>query len=475
MRKKMRNTSFAMLSILLISLLIPSPGVYGQNDLPLQATAAILVEQTTGRVLYQKNAHQPMYPASTTKLLTALVVIQHLDLDRIVVVGPEIRGMPAGFATNLHVEGEEITVEVLLKALLIRSSNEAGRVLALEVVRTVEGRANISYADAKPRFSQLMNQMAASLGAENSHFNNPYGLHNDAHFTTAYDLALIARAFMEQPVLMGIAAMGDYVGDGLGGRGHPEANVRQYSLVNTNLMLPGATFGHPYIIGGRTGFTTPAGHCFVGLARHDGLSLVSVVLDSTDVERWQDTRMLIDYGFINYAFRDVAADGAPLGTVYIQNPRLGDPETLDIFLSHGHTALLSRAEYASIAWEINFDPLYEVLLYGEAQDAGDATTLRAPLESGATVGTITYTAGGQALFTAPVVTARAVYERTFDSDMDFYMDRILSNIFTIRGLPYWFGVVGTLFGIVGISMAVSANRKAKRSNHWQPQGPRRRL
>ena len=470
MRKFTQTILCFLLILLLKSVLMHPYSVHGQSELPLQAAAAVLVEQTTGRVLYAKNAHEPMYPASTTKLLTALVAIQYLQLDDIVVVGPEIRGMPVGFATNLHVEGESVTVEMLLKALLIRSSNEAGRVLALAVVRTAEGRENISYTDAKPRFSQLMNNTAAALGAENSHFNNPYGLHNDAHFTTAYDLALIARAFMDNPVLMDMVAIREFYGDGLGGRYHPGANVRQYSFTNTNLMLPGATFGHPYIIGGRTGFTTPAGHCFVGMAYHNGLSLVSVVLYSTDTERWQDTRLLIDYGFINFGFREVAAADQWLDAVTIENPRLGDPAYVDILLVDGHTALLSRAEYADISWEIAFDPLYEV-----AQAENGETMLRAPIESGAAIGTVVYRAGGEVIFSTPVVTARQVQARTFDSDMDYYIDMVLSNIFTTRALPYWFGVIGTLFGMVGISLAISTSRKARRSNHWQPKGPRRRL
>ena len=452
---------------LLFTIILSPLSVRGQNQLPLQASAAILVEQTTGRVLYSSNAHAQMYPASTTKLLTALLVERHLDLDEIIVIGQEIRGMPAGFATNLHAEGETITVRVLLKAMLIRSSNEAGRILALEVIRTVDGRRNISYSDAKPRFSNLMNEKAYSLGAVNSNFNNPYGLHSEAHFTTAYDLALIARAFMNVPVLMEIAGMRYFEGDSLGGRYYPGANVRQYSWTNTNLMLPGAAFGHPYILGGRTGFTTPAGHCFVGMAYHNGLALVSVVLYSVEPDRWQDTRVLIDYGFLNYHFREIATEGQLLETVIIENPRLGDVNTLDVFLPEGHTELLSHAEFTAIRQEITFDPL---LL---ADHDGNYTMLRAPIENGEAVGVITFQTGNNVIFHAPVIAGRQVYERTFDSDMDYYIEMILDNIFTRRALPYWFGVFGTLFGIVGMSLAFSASRRARNQSRWDIPDPRR--
>jgi len=428
------------------------------HELPLQAYAAILVEQTTGQVLYARNAHIPMYPASTTKMLTALVAMQHLDMDTIVVVGPEIRNMPAGFATNLHVEGETIAVEVLLKALLIRSSNEAGRILALETIRTIDNNPNITYAEAKPRFSRLMNDRARALGALNTNFNNPYGLHSEFHVTTAYDLAIIGRAFMAEPTLAEISAMPGFVGDSLGGRSFANANVRDYSWTNTNQMLLGAPFFHPYVTGGRTGFTTPAGHCFVGGAYHNGLGLVAVVLYSQEPDRWADTRMLLDYGFFNYAFTTVATDGMLLKTVEIQNPRLGDPYHLDIHLYGGQTALLNRAQ--DITHEIIFDPIF---LYPYMAD-----TLRGPIEEGDAVGTVVFSAGGETIFTAPAVAARAVYERTFDSDMDYYMSMILDNIFTRRALPYWIAFVGTVLGFVGIALAISQRRRAKREANWHP-------
>jgi len=438
----------------------------GEWELSLQAEAAILVEQTTGRVLYSRNAHARMYPASTTKILTALVAIQHLDMDTVVVVGQEIRGMPAGFATNLHAEGETITVEVLLKALLIRSSNEAGRILAIETIRTIDDNRGIQYSEAKTRFSQLMNQTARSLGATNSNFNNPYGLHSEFHYTTAYDMALIGRAFMEVPDLVRISAIKEFEGNSLGGQLQdlPQAYVRQYSWTNTNLMLPGATFGHPYIIAGRTGFTTPAGHCFVGGAYHNGLSLVSVVLYSEEPARWQDTRILIDHGFINYAFREIATEGTHLATVMIENPRRGDLGVLDILSVEGHIELLGRAEYAAIQREIIFDPL--LLVEADTAYGNDTTTLRAPIVESATVGTVVYSISGETVFSAPVIAATAVYERTFDSDMDYYLSMIFGNIFTRRALPYWFGIFGTLFGIVNLILAITISRRARRLNNW---------
>ena len=443
--------------ILLLAVLLLLISQAAAAELPLTATAAILVEQTTGEVIYSRNPHARMYPASTTKMLTALVAVEHLSMDTVVFVGPEIRSMPAGFATNLHMEGETITVRVLLKALLIRSSNEAGRILAIETIRTIDNNRNITYNEAKPRFSQLMNEYARALGATNSNFNNPYGLHSEFHYTTAYDMALIGRAFMDSDEIRAISAMPTFEGDSLGGQYFASANVRNYSWVNTNLMLPGTTFGHPYIVGGRTGFTTHSGHCFVGGANRNGFGLVAVVLYSQEPARWADTRMLLDHGFFNYYFRQVAEDGQFLTAVEIENPRLGDDNSLDIYLYSGYNTLINRA--TEVTYEIIFDP---ILLCAYSAE----TILRAPIEEGEMVGSVIFSAGNEIIFSSPAIAARTVYPRTFDSDMDHYMSMILDNIFTRRGLPYWFGFLGLVIGIVGITLAISAKRKARGLSNW---------
>jgi len=415
--------------------------VGAQGELPLTASAVVLMEQTTGRILYSRNADERRYPASTTKMLTALVVYQHLSLDTIVVVGSEIRNVPAGFTRAGHSEGETITVEMLLNGLLIPSGNDSAMTLAMEVARMVENRQNISYNEAQVIFSRLMNSYAAALGATGSNFNNPYGLHNEAHFTTAHDMALIGRAFMQNPTLAQISA-----------------TVTIATWTNTNLMLPGAAHGHPYITGGRTGFTTPAGHSFVAGAYHNGLELIAVVLYSREPDRWQDTRILIDYGIFNFSFREIAIENHLAYNAIIENPRLGDSETLHVLLQHGHTALLSHTEYAELEQVFAFDPLLLV------EHEGNETILRAPIEEGGAVGTVTFQlpSTGEPVFTTSLIAARQVYERTFDSDMDYYIAMIRNNIFTRQALPYWVAFSGVLFGVIGIGVAISVKRRVRK-------------
>jgi D-alanyl-D-alanine carboxypeptidase len=423
---------------------------YANPPIQIDSPSVILMEQTSGRILYARNERERRYPASMTKMLTALLVAENLELDDVIVIGQEIRGMPAGFGTNVHSEGETITVEMLLKSMLIRSVNETGRVFALNIVRQREGRHNIPYDQAERIFSAMLNEKARALGARGTHFNNPFGQHSENHFTTAYDMAVITRAFMDNPVLAEIARTRTFEGG-----------------TSVNQMLPDAPHGHPYIIGAKAGFTTPAGHVFAGAAYNNGMQLVSVVMGGTDTARWQDTRRLMDYGFNNFSFRETARENAIAETVTIENPRLGDSETLEIVLSRNHTELLSHAEYAALTHRITFDPL----LYVETEC--EETVLRAPIENGAPVGIITFTAGG-VTFEMPVLASREVIERTFDSDMDYYLSRFFGGIFTRRALPYWFGLIGTIIGIFGIVLAINTSRRAARSMGWTPAKSRKR-
>jgi len=441
-------------SFLLSPLKVLAHPYTGYVYMPLNASSAILIEQSTGRVLYAQNPHEPVYPAGLTTLLTALVVLDFLDPDEVLIVGQEIRNMPTGFATNVHIENETITVRMLLKAMLIRGGNESARVLALNVVREYDGRMNIPYMEAKQIFSRLMNRRAVELGAINTNFNNPYGLHSEQHHTTAYDMALIAQAFLQVPLLAEIVAIRTFEGDSLGDVWHHAPNVRNYNWTNGNQMLPDAPHGHPYITGLKVGFTNAAGHNFASSAYHNGLGLIAMVFDSGDTGRWQDSRRLIDWAFHNFAFRDVTGANETVSNVYIYNPRRGDSAILDVIASQPHNVLLSNREYAYIERKIEY-------IFPMENDEG-IVMLQAPIADSQIIGTAFYLVDGMVIFEAPVVAGREVLLRTFDSDMDYQIALIRETIFTRRGLPYWFGVIGTLFGIMGVCFAISANRRAKR-------------
>ena len=454
--------TFACIIILLFTGAVMPP-------LALQTEAAIMVEQTTGRVLYERNMHRRMYPASMTKLLTALVVLDYLHPDDVLVIGSEIRNMPLGYATGILQEGESVSVHVLLKSLLIRSANESARVLALHTVQVRNNRFNLNYMeDAKSAFAAMLNDKARELGAMDTRFTNPYGLHDTRHFTTAYDLALIARTFMDIPLLADIVAMPSFTGSGVYGQIPPEgALVRDFHWINTNQMLPDGPFGHPFVTGMRTGYTTPAGECLAASAYHNGLGLITIVFDSASPGRWNDTRRMLDFGFANFAFREKHAQGDIAIPLY--NPRLEDDGYFMASFQGSHRALLSIAEFDTLEEVITYDPLL-LIPAGEGENPVDYPRMRIPyggIEAGAVVGTVSYKIEGEIWFTLNLYASHDVLERTFDSDMDFFIARWMGAIFSRQAVPYWFGSIGTLFGILGISIAVTVSRRARNYGRWR--------
>ena len=247
---------------------------------PLSAESAVLIAAEDSSVLASKNAHRRMGMASTTKILTALVALEHLELDQSIKIPKEAVGIE-GSSVYL-VEGEELTVRELLCALMLASANDAAVALAIAASGSVDG------------FVTQMNDYAKRLGLKNTHLSNPHGLNDKEHYTTAYELALIAKAALENETIREIASTYKttvrYCGKE-GGR----------VLVNHNKMLKlyrGA-------IGLKTGFTKATGRCLVSAAERDGLTLIAVTLNAPD--DWKDHAALLDLGFNNYRL-DLFAD-----------------------------------------------------------------------------------------------------------------------------------------------------------------------
>lgn len=239
----------------------------------LSAESAVLIAAEDGSILAEKNAHRRMGMASTTKMLTALVALERLSLDKSIKIPKEAVGIE-GSSVYL-VEGEELTVRELLCALMLASANDAAVALAIAASGSVDG------------FVAQMNDYVKRLGLENTHLTNPHGLYDKEHYTTAYELAIIAKAALENETLREISSTYKttvrYCGKE-GGR----------VLVNHNKMLKlyrGA-------IGLKTGFTKATGRCLVSAAERDGLTLIAVTLNAPD--DWKDHAALLDLGFNNY-------------------------------------------------------------------------------------------------------------------------------------------------------------------------------
>lgn len=251
----------------------------------LYAKSAILVEATSGTVIFEKNADQRMYPASTTKIMTIFLGIVMGDLNSTVTASTVDLNIPEGSSVIPLEVGETINFKDLLYATLVRSGNEGANLIAETLAGSVSA------------FPEIMNAAAAKIGCTDTHFNNPNGLDDFDHYTTARDMALIAREAMKNDHFRDIAKTYTY--------SLPKSNIRgSRVLVGTDTnWLNGAEdneYYYPYAIGIKTGFLNRAGYCYVGAAEKGGVELISVVLYSSRNGRWTDSIKLMEYGFTQF-------------------------------------------------------------------------------------------------------------------------------------------------------------------------------
>ena len=248
----------------------PTPAPLAPGELPLAAKSAILLDEKTGEVLYEKNPDEMQYPASATKILTALLIIEQGDLDRHVTI--QIEDTKVEPSALEFKPGEEYTRRQLLFALLLKSANDVALTLARDNAGTVGA------------FCDKMNRRAEALGALASHFTNPHGLHDPHHFTTARDLAIIARFAMQQPLFREIVATPEI---GMA-RGDEWVVMKNHNKLLW--MLPGC-------IGEKTGYTRPAQQVLVSSAIRAGHEAISVVMHSDKPGIWNDSKTLLEHAF----------------------------------------------------------------------------------------------------------------------------------------------------------------------------------
>lgn len=285
----------------------------------IASTAAILVEESTGKILYEKNAYEKMYPASTTKIMTAILILENCKLDEMATVSYNaVYSLPSGYVNASLQEGEEMSINDLMYALMVKSANDAAIVLAEHMSGSVQN------------FAKMMNEKAASLGCQNTHFVNPNGVHNDNHYTTAHDLYLIASYCMKNENFRRYVSTVSYT--------LPATNkylAKDRVCTTTNEMLRSKSkYYNENIIGIKTGHTTEAKNCLVSGAVQNNIELISVVLHSGTnreglSERYVDTQALFDYGFKDFAFTDIVKENDVLTNIEIENASK-DTKNLDL-------------------------------------------------------------------------------------------------------------------------------------------------
>ncbi len=254
----------------------------------------VLYDATNGKTLYSKNAEEQCYPASTTKLMTALVTLQYADQNTVFTVGDEIRLIdPESSRAFLRI-GNRIDLQTLLEAIMLPSGNDAAYTAAANVGRIIAGNESLSAQAAIAKFCEKMNEVAKSIGANNSHFVNPDGIHNANHYTTAADMLLICKAALENPTLAAVMAEEKVTRTFLSGEtGATWYNTNYLLRTDTRYLYEGAT-------GLKTGHTDEAGYCLTASAERDGVKLIAVLMNSDSTSgRFEDATGLFTVCFDN--------------------------------------------------------------------------------------------------------------------------------------------------------------------------------
>ena len=296
------------------------------------AKGAALIDGKTGRLLWGRNAEEPMAMASTTKIMTAILVLENCEMDEIVTISKNASHQP-----KVHMglrEGEEWKVGDLLSAMMLRSYNDTAVALAEHISGSVE------------IFCEEMTKKAKQIGAEDTVFGSPNGLDShltDAeHHSTAYDMALITAYALQNENFREIIAQPEITIQDMSGK-------RTCHVTNTDRFLR----EYDGAIGVKTGYTNKAGHCFVGAAEREDVLLISAVLgsgwgDAGKQKKWTDTKALMDYGFGNFKSSEVLKKDDIFGEVKILN---SPTESMETVLAEGYTALFSEGEMENLRIE----------------------------------------------------------------------------------------------------------------------------
>ena len=360
----MKRKLTALLAALCITAVLPVHA--GAVELPLTSRAALLMEKTTGQILFAQNEHEKLEPASVTKIMTLLLTMDAIDsgalaYDDVVTVSANAAGM--GGSQVFLAEGEQITVEELLKCVCVSSGNDAAVALAEKVSGVTE------------LFVEQMNNRAKGLGMDDTHFVNCTGLTAKGHVTSAYDIALMSRELLIR---------------------HPD--IRRFTTIWTDTIRGGA-FGlantnklirfYDGATGLKTGYTTSAGYCISATAEREGMELIAVIMKGeTADKRNTDAKALLNYGFSTYALVSAAPE---------EPVSMGQAEQVSLTLpEEGVTALVEKGRVSALERRVDLP-----------------SSLTAPVAAGQTVGTLTLLDGETEVLTVPILAAEDVPRRSW--------------------------------------------------------------
>ncbi len=311
-----------LIIILAFSCFIPI--AKAEDSLNLSSESAILMDAESGKILYEKNIDEKLPMASMTKIMSMLLIMENIENGSLkyedkVLISENASGM--GGSQVFLQAGEEYTVDDLLKCIAVSSANDAVVAMAEKISGSVD------------TFVTLMNEKAKSLGLENTNFANPHGLDNENHYSTAYDMAIMAKELLKhEDILKYTSIYEDYL---------TKPDGSQVWLVNTNRLVR----FYDGVDGLKTGYTTEAGYCLTGTAKKNDLRLISVVMKSPSAEeRSSDTSTLLTYGFNSFKSNVIYSKDKSLGKIKIEKGKLKE---VDVYLKEDATEILSVTEKPS--------------------------------------------------------------------------------------------------------------------------------
>lgn len=375
--KKQFKIKFILLFIILL-IFIPLNFVFSadeSDEIDITAGSYILIDNKTNKVLCKKDENKKMYPASTTKIVTAIMVLENCNLDDTVTASYDaVMSIPEGYSSaNIQI-GEQLTVEQLLELLLVHSANDAANILAEHVGGSVES------------FVTMLNTRLNELGISNTHFTNAFGMHDENHYTTASDLAKIMKYCLKNETFRKIA--------GKASCAIPATNKygpRSYSSTNELLNSNSSNY-YKYLIAGKTGYTSQAKECLVSTAYKDNLELIGVVLYSNS--RFSDSRKLYEYGYSNYSIKNIVNENDLITSVKVSNATK-QTEDLNLLSSETIEALVNNNSTSEIKPEITLNE-----------------NISAPIEEGTPLGKVTYNIEGVS-YTTNIIAKHSVEKSYF--------------------------------------------------------------
>lgn len=396
-------------ALVVVLMMVLSISVAALGEPPVTSTEAlILIDADTGEVLYKKNENAKMYPASTTKIMVALLALETLELDEMVTAtNSAISLLPPGHTNIGILNGESLSVRQLLYALMLPSAGDAANVLGERISGSVDA------------FIGLMNKRALELGMKNTNYMNASGAHDDLHYTTASDMAILAREAMKNEVFREIVKTDVYIIPAT------EKYTEERRLLNTNHLISkkrSSKYFYQYATGIKTGFTNPAKRCLVSSATKNGMNFICVALGAEVVDMAQmdfvDSKNLFEYGFSNYKRSSVVK----MGTIVAQAPIKSAKGENQVLLEAG----VDLTQLLGIDQELGLVEHTDTI----------TKNIKAPVKKGDVLGTAEYFVDSVSIGQIPLVATK-----------DYAFDPI-KNILNVIGKAFaWISVPVILFFI----------------------------